>query len=116
MNLGSSEQVSVSKLARRVITAAGTGSGIVRASYLEAYGAGYEDMLRRVPDCSLAHDLVGFTPARTLDDIISAVIDDQRLDPGSAAPSPVGGGDRGDIPPPAGPRPGPGTRRARTRA
>ncbi len=81
VNLGSSEQVSISQLARRVITAAGTGSGIVRASYLEAYGAGYEDMLRRVPDCSLAHDLVGFAPARTLDDIISAVIDDQAAGP-----------------------------------
>ena len=71
----------ISQLARRVITAAGTWSGIVRASYLEAYGAGYEDMLRRVPDCSLAHDLVGFARARTLDDIISAVIDDQAAGP-----------------------------------
>ena len=77
VNLGSSEQVSISQLAQRVIAATGSGSGIVRSSYLEAYGVGYEDMLRRVPDCTLARDLVGFAPVRTLDDIIRAVIDDQ---------------------------------------
>jgi nucleoside-diphosphate-sugar epimerase len=83
VNLGSSEQVSISELAERVIAAAGSGSGTRRRSYLEAYGAGYEDMLRRVPDCTLAHDLVGFAPSRTLDDIIGAVIDDQAAGHGS---------------------------------
>ena len=46
-------------------------------SYLEAIGPGYEDMQRRVPDCTLARELVGFTPTRTLDDIIHSVIEDQ---------------------------------------
>lgn len=77
VNLGSSEQVSIAGLAGRVIAATGARSGITRSSYLEAYGAGYEDMQRRVPDCALARSLVGFEPARTLDDIIGAVIEDQ---------------------------------------
>ena len=77
VNLGSSEQVSISGLAERVIAATGSRSGISRSSYLEAYGDGYEDMQRRVPDCTLARSLVGFDPARTLDDIIGAVIEDQ---------------------------------------
>ena len=77
VNLGSSEQVSVGELARRVIAAAGSDSAIVHLSYLEAMGSGYEDMMRRVPDCTLARDLVGFRPTRTLDEIIRAVIDDQ---------------------------------------
>ena len=77
VNIGSSEQVSIAGLAERVIAATGSSSGIVRSSYLEAYGAGYEDMQRRVPDCTLAHGLVGFASARTLDDIIGAVIEDQ---------------------------------------
>ena len=34
-------------------------------------------MQRRVPDCTLARSLVGFEAARTLDDIIGAVIEDQ---------------------------------------
>ncbi len=77
VNLGSSEQVSITGLAERVIAATGSRSGITRSSYLEAYGDGYEDMQRRVPDCTLARGLVGFEPARTLDDIIGAVIEDQ---------------------------------------
>ncbi|HUZ36248.1 MAG TPA: NAD-dependent epimerase/dehydratase family protein [Streptosporangiaceae bacterium] len=78
VNLGSSEQVSISALANRVIAATGSSSAIVGASYLAAYGAGYEDMMRRVPDCTLARDLVGFASARTLDDIIEAVIEDHQ--------------------------------------
>jgi UDP-glucose 4-epimerase len=77
VNLGSTEQVSIEDLARRVITLTGSASGLARASYLEAYGAGYEDMERRVPDCTLAADLVGFAPARNLDDIIRAVVAEQ---------------------------------------
>jgi nucleoside-diphosphate-sugar epimerase len=85
VNLGSSEQVSISELARRVIAATGSASDIVRASYLAAYGAGYEDMLRRVPDCTLARELVGFAPSRNLADIIGAVIADQTADRTSPA-------------------------------
>ncbi len=77
VNLGSSEQVSIAGLAERVIAATGSAGGITRASYLEAYGEGYEDMQRRVPDCTLARGLVGFEPAHSLDDIIDAVIEDQ---------------------------------------
>jgi nucleoside-diphosphate-sugar epimerase len=77
VNLGSTEPVTIEALARRVIAATGSASGLERASYLEAYGPGYEDMLRRVPDCSLAADLVGFAARRDLDEIIRAVIADQ---------------------------------------
>ena len=77
VNVGSAEQVTIEGLARRVIAAAGSASGIERASYLEAYGSGYEDMQRRVPDCALAADLVGFAATRDLDEIIQAVIADQ---------------------------------------
>ena len=34
-------------------------------------------MQRRVPDCTLARELIGFQPKRTLDDIIQSVIDEQ---------------------------------------
>jgi UDP-glucose 4-epimerase len=77
VNLGSTEQVTIEGLAQRVIAATGSGAGIERTSYLEAYGSGYEDMQRRVPDCGLAADLVGFRATRSLDDIIQAVIEDQ---------------------------------------
>ena len=79
VNLGSSEQVSISELARRVIGATGSDSTIERSSYLAAYGSGYEDMQRRVPNCDLARELVGFAATRSLDEIIRAVIADQQL-------------------------------------
>ncbi|MFY9933526.1 MAG: NAD-dependent epimerase/dehydratase family protein [Streptosporangiaceae bacterium] len=77
VNLGSSEQVSIEQLARRVITLTGSGSAIKRLSYLEVLGSGYEDMMRRVPDCSFAGELVGFKAAHTLDDILRDVIADK---------------------------------------
>jgi UDP-glucose 4-epimerase len=77
VNLGSTEQVTIEGLAERVIAATGSGAGIERASYLEVYGSGYEDMQRRVPDCTLAGELVGFRATRSLDEIIQAVIEDQ---------------------------------------
>ena len=77
VNLGNNEQVTISELAKRVIAATGSASEIRHMSYLEAMGPGYEDMQRRVPDCTLARELTGFTPTRTLDDIIHSVIADQ---------------------------------------
>ena len=75
VNLGSAEQVSIEALAHRVIRLTGSASVTQNVSYLEAYGPGYEDMERRVPDCSLAGDLVGFRPHHCLDDIIQSVSD-----------------------------------------
>jgi UDP-glucose 4-epimerase len=77
VNFGSSEQVSIEELARRVIAATGSASTIESVSYRDAYGAGYEDMRRRVPDCTLARNLVGFRARRSLDEIIESVISDQ---------------------------------------
>ncbi|WP_018681311.1 NAD-dependent epimerase/dehydratase family protein [Actinokineospora enzanensis] len=78
-NLGSTEQTTISQLAERVISATGSSSTIVKIPYEEAYGDGYEDMQRRIPDCTKAFDQVGFSPRRTLDDIIAAVIADRRV-------------------------------------
>ena len=75
-NLGSSEQVTITDLAKRIISATGSSSEVTYVPYGEAYGEGYEDMLRRVPDCTRAHQQIGFTPRRTLDDIIASVIED----------------------------------------
>lgn len=82
LNIGSNEQVSIVDLARKVIELTGTTAGITRMSYEDAYGPGYEDLQRRVPDCARARELIGFQPARSLEDIIRAVIDEQT----SAAP------------------------------
>lgn len=73
-NIGSSEQISINDLAARVIERCASPSSIVHVDYETAYGSGYEDMERRVPDCSRLHDLIGFRPTYTLDDTIDSVI------------------------------------------
>ncbi len=77
VNLGNTEQVSIGELAQRVIALTGSASGIVHLSYEEGIGPGYEDLQRRVPDCTRARELIGFRPVRTLDDILRAVIAEQ---------------------------------------
>ncbi|HCU92916.1 MAG TPA: nucleoside-diphosphate sugar epimerase [Actinobacteria bacterium] len=77
VNLGSTEQTTIGNLAQRVISISGSAGGVTYGSYLDAYGPGYEDLQRRVPDCTLARTLTGFTPSRTLEDIIHDVIRDQ---------------------------------------
>ena len=77
-NLGSNEQTTISQLAERVIGATGSRSTITKVPYEEAYGDGYEDMQRRIPDCTRAYNQIGFVPTRSLDDIIAAVVADRR--------------------------------------
>ncbi|WP_243763261.1 NAD(P)-dependent oxidoreductase [Allobranchiibius sp. CTAmp26] len=90
-NIGNPEQVSINELAERIIAKTGSASPIVHLPYLEAYGPGYEDMERRVPDCSRLHDLIGFTPTHSLDDSIEAVIDDQFDQVGLSADQSIAG-------------------------
>ncbi len=76
-NIGSSEQVSIERLAQRVIALTNSASEIVHVPYSEAYGPGYEDMQRRVPDCTRARKQIGFDPTRSLTDIVNDVARDQ---------------------------------------
>lgn len=74
-NIGSTEEISILNLAKRIKTLAGSESPIVHVPYDEAYEAGFEDMPRRVPDVSKIDRLIGFRPTTTLDDILHSVID-----------------------------------------
>jgi UDP-glucose 4-epimerase len=77
VNLGSSEQVSIAGLALRVLALTHSASDIIHMSYEEGIGPGYEDLQRRVPDCTRAREMIGFRPLRTLDDILRSVIAEQ---------------------------------------
>jgi UDP-glucose 4-epimerase len=69
-NVGSSEEISILGLAQRVIEVTKSRSPIDLIPYEEAYGSGFEDMLRRVPDTSKLRRLTGWGPNRTLTDIL----------------------------------------------
>ncbi len=80
VNLGNSEECSINDLAKRAIALTGSSSHIKYISYDEAYGAGFEDMQRRVPSLEKAKRLIGYQPTRTLDDIINDVTAEYRKD------------------------------------
>ena len=73
-NLGNTEEVTIRALAERVIQAAGSTSLIEYVPYDQAYGAGFEDMQRRVPDISKAREWFGYAPSQSLTDILQSVI------------------------------------------
>lgn len=73
-NIGSTEEVSITQLAERVLALTGSPSPIVYVPYNEAYEEGFEDMPRRVPDTSKVERVLGFRPRTSLDDILRAVI------------------------------------------
>jgi UDP-glucose 4-epimerase len=48
-------------------------SEVVFVPYEEAYGGGFEDMERRVPNIDLIHQLVGWKPRRDLSTMIADI-------------------------------------------
>lgn len=74
-NLGNPEEISINDLAKLIIKATGSKSSIQHIPYTEAYGPGFEDMARRVPDISKAGEWIGYKPKRKLDEIIESVIE-----------------------------------------
>jgi UDP-glucose 4-epimerase len=73
-NIGSTEEVSIRELAERVRAAAGSSSDICLVPYHEAYEQGFEDMQRRIPATDKIAGLLGWQPARSLDQTIEEVI------------------------------------------
>jgi UDP-glucose 4-epimerase len=74
-NVGSGEEVTIRALADRVRSLTGSSSEIVHIPYEKAYGEGFEDMPRRVPCIDKIHDLIGYRPRKSLDQILGGVID-----------------------------------------
>ena len=77
-NVGSETPVSMNDLAARVRDRVDPALEIVHIPYDVAYEAGFEDVRRRVPDCSRIRDLTGWEPGMDLDRIIDIVIRDRR--------------------------------------
>jgi UDP-glucose 4-epimerase len=77
-NVGSTEETTIRQLAELVREVAGSDSPVVVVPYDEVYAAGFEDMLRRVPDVSKLQRTTGFRPMIPLRQIVEDVVADQR--------------------------------------
>ncbi|MFQ5742143.1 MAG: GDP-mannose 4,6-dehydratase [Acidobacteriota bacterium] len=84
-NIGSTEEISILQLAEKVLAMVGEGSTapgngadeherIRLVPYEQAYGAGFEDMRRRVPDTSKIRETIGWEPRFSLDETLGQVI------------------------------------------
>lgn len=91
-NIGSTEEVTIRQLAERVKAITGSTSEIVSIPYEQAYGDGFEDMPRRVPDIAKIHALIGYSPRKSLDQILEGVVAYFRDAPTAPTrPSPIAG-------------------------
>ncbi len=73
-NVGNPFEVSMNELATRIIAKTGGNSVLKHISYQEAYGGGFEDMMRRTADIGLLKETLGFEIEYDLDRILDDVI------------------------------------------
>ena len=73
VNIGNDFEISINDLAKKIISETGSKSSVVHIPYEEAYGDGFEDMERRIPNIELINQLVGWKPQRDLSTMISDI-------------------------------------------
>ena len=66
-------EITMKELATKIIERTGSKSKLVSIPFDQAYGPGFEDMQRRVPDISKIKAKLGWQPTHTLDSIIDDV-------------------------------------------
>lgn len=75
VNIGGTGEISMGELAEKIIDLAGSRSTIEYIPYEKVYGAGFEDMPRRVPDTTKLRELTGFSPQVMLEKTLREVIE-----------------------------------------
>ena len=65
-------------LAKKIIEETESKSKIEYVPYAEAYGDGFEDMERRVPNIDLINQLVGWAPKRDLSTMIADISEEMK--------------------------------------
>ena len=78
INVGNNFEISINGLAKKIIEKIGSKSEIIYVPYAEAYGDGFEDMERRVPNIDLINQLVGWKPNRDLSTMITDISVDMK--------------------------------------
>ena len=72
-NVGGVGETTMRELALKVIERTGSQSQLLSIPFDQAYGPGFEDMQRRVPDISKIKAKLGWEPTHNLDSIIDSV-------------------------------------------
>jgi len=72
-NVGNNSEITILELAKKVIAELGSSSEIEMVEYEKAYGAGFEDMERRVPDIGKMKRELDWAPKLGLEQIIGDI-------------------------------------------
>jgi UDP-glucose 4-epimerase len=80
-NVGSTERITISDLAQRVLALTGSSSTTVPVPYNEVYGQGIEDMLHRQPAIEKVTGAIGWQPRHSLEEILRDVVQYARSAP-----------------------------------
>ena len=74
-NIGNDKQISILSLAKQILEITESKSDLIFVPYEKAYGVGFEDMERRVPDISKIKNILGWSPEIGLDQTIRDIAD-----------------------------------------
>lgn len=74
LNIGGTEEITISDLAEKIIKMTGSKSTVDLIPYEKAFEKDFEDMQRRVPGIEKIKKLIGFKPETDLDTILKHVI------------------------------------------
>jgi UDP-glucose 4-epimerase len=77
-NIGSNSEIEIRELAQKVLETTGSSSEVTLVPYDVAYEEGFEDMQRRIPDTTKIRERIGWQPTRSLDQILSDVVEEHR--------------------------------------
>lgn len=77
-NIGNDREITIAALARLVRDRVDPGLNIDFIPYEKAYEAGFEDMMRRVPDLSKIKSLIGYQPTLGVEQIVDRVLEFER--------------------------------------
>lgn len=77
-NIGSTNEITIGELAKKVIELTNSSSKINYKKHSEVFGDNFEEPNRRVPDISKIKDFIGWQPNKTLDEVILEIVDDIR--------------------------------------
>ena len=77
-NVGSDEQISIERLADKIIKRTNSKSEKKYISYSDAYGQGFDDMQRRLPCLEKISHAIGYKPKVSLDEAIDRIVADKK--------------------------------------
>lgn len=78
INIGNDFEISINDLAQKIIRETNSKSKVIHIPYEEAYGKGFEDMERRVPNIELIHELTGWKPKHDLSSMIRDISEEMK--------------------------------------